>query len=136
MFEWFSHNHMKVNTGKCHLIVSTDEPIEIRVGESLIKNSTCEKLLDVKIDNKLNVDIHVKGICTKANNKLRTFARATPYMSLEKKKLLMTSFFNGQFNYCALIWILHNRSNNKKIKHLHVRCLRLIYNDSHLTKRF
>ena len=136
MFEWFSHNHMKVNTGKCHLIVSTDEPIEIRVGESLIKNSTCEKLLDVKIDNKLNVDIHVKGICTKANNKLRAFARATSYMSLEKKKLLMTSFFNAQFDYCALIWILHNLSNNTKIKHLHVRCLRLIYNDSHLTKRF
>ena len=38
-------------TDKCHLIVSTDEPIEIRVGESLIKCSNCEKLLGVKIDN-------------------------------------------------------------------------------------
>ena len=42
---------MKGNTDKCHLIVSTDEPIEIRVGESLIKCSNCEKLLGVKIDN-------------------------------------------------------------------------------------
>ena len=40
---------MKGNTDKCHLIVSTDEPIEIRVGESLIKNSTSEKLLGVKL---------------------------------------------------------------------------------------
>ena len=59
MFQWFSHNHMKGNTD--NLLVSTDEPIDIRVGESLIKNSTCEKLLGVKIDNKLNFDTHVKG---------------------------------------------------------------------------
>ena len=118
---------MKGNTDKCHLIVSTDEPIEIRVGESLIKNSTCEKLLGIKIDN--NFDTHVKGLCKKANNKLRALARTTPYMSLEKKKLLMNSFFNAQFNYCPLIWMLHSRSNNNMIKQLHERCLRIIYND-------
>ena len=50
-------------------------------------------------------------------------------MPLKKKKLLMNSFFNAQFNYCPLIWMLHSRSNNNKIKHLHERCLRLIYND-------
>ena len=60
LFQWFSHNQMKGNTDKCHLIVSTDKPIEIQVGESLIKNSTCEKLLGVKIDNKLNFATHVK----------------------------------------------------------------------------
>ena len=111
------------------LIVSTDEPIEIRVGESLIKGNTCEKLLVIKIDNKLNFNTHVKGLCTKANNKLRAHARATPYMSLEKKKLLLNSFFNAQFNYGPLIWMLRSRSNNNKIKHLHERCLRIIYND-------
>ena len=78
LFQWLSHNQMKGNAGKCHLIVSTDEPIEIRVGESLIKSSACEKLLGIKIDNKLNFDTHVKGLCTKANNKLRALARATP----------------------------------------------------------
>ena len=51
LFQLFSHNQMKGNTDKCHLIVSTDEPTEIRVGESLIKSSTCEKLLGIKIDN-------------------------------------------------------------------------------------
>ena len=27
LFQWFSYNQMKGNTDKCHLIVSTDEPI-------------------------------------------------------------------------------------------------------------
>ena len=70
LFKWFSYNQMKGNTDKCHLIISTDELIEIRVGESLIKSSTCEKLLDVKIGNKLNFDTQVKGLCKKTNNKL------------------------------------------------------------------
>ena len=41
----------------------------------------------------------------------------------------MNSFFNAQFNYCPLIWMLHSRKNNNKIKHLHERCLRLNYRD-------
>ena len=41
----------------------------------------------------------------------------------------MNFFFNAQFDYYPLIWILHSQGNNNKIKHLHERCLRLIYND-------
>ena len=37
-FQWFSHTQMKENTDKCYLIVSTNEPIDIRAGEYLIKN--------------------------------------------------------------------------------------------------
>ena len=49
LLQWFSHNQMKGNADKCHLIVSTDEPIEIRVGESLIKSSACEKFMASKL---------------------------------------------------------------------------------------
>ena len=64
---------------------STDEPIEIRVGEFLIKNSTREKLSGVKIDNKIKFDTHGKGPSKKANNKLRALVKATPYMLLKKR---------------------------------------------------
>ena len=50
-------------------------------------------------------------------------------MTLEKKKIVMNSFFNVQSNYCPLIWMLHNRKNNNKIKYLHEQCLRLTYSD-------
>ena len=41
----------------------------------------------------------------------------------------MNSFFNAQFNYCPLLWMLHSCCNNNKIKHLHETCLRLTYCD-------
>ena len=66
---------MKGNTDKCYLIISTNEQIESRVGESMIKKL---KYLGARFDNKFNFDTHVKGLCKKTNNKLRALARATP----------------------------------------------------------
>ena len=125
-FRWFSYNQMKGNTDKCHLIMSTNNTPELKIGDSLIKTSTCEKLQGVKNNYKLTFNNHVAYLCKKANNKLKALARATPYMTIEERKLLMNSFFNAQLSYCLLIWMLHSRCNNSKIKHLHKRCLRLI----------
>ena len=65
---------MKINEGKCHLIVSTNEFTEIQIGDFSIKNSGSEKLLGVKIDSKLNFDCHVNHLCNKANKTLRALA--------------------------------------------------------------
>ena len=120
---------MKGNTEKCHLIMSTDQCVSFQLGGSLIERSDCKKMLGVKIDHNLNFVEHLKTLCSKANNKLRALARVTPNMSVEKKKILMNSLFNAQFNYCLLIWMLHSRRNNKMIRNLHEQCFRLIYND-------
>ena len=88
LIEWFTDNQMKTNEDKFHLILSTNELTEIQIGDFSIKNSANEKLLGVNIDSKLNFDCHVNHLCNKANKKLRVLARVTPYMTLEKKKLL------------------------------------------------
>ena len=50
-------------------------------------------------------------------------------MNLSKKKKLVSTFFNSQFNYCPLIWMFHSRIINNKINRLHERCLRVLYGD-------
>ena len=96
LFQWLSGNQMKGNADKCHLTISTNESTDSQLGGSLIERSDCEKMFGVKIDYTLNFGEHVKS--SKTNNKLRVLATATPYMSVKKKKILMTSFFNVQFN--------------------------------------
>ena len=86
LFQWFSDNQLKGNTDKCHSIVSSDDPTEIQVRESVIKKTTCEKLLGIKIDNKLTFDEHISCLCKKAANKLRALAGVTSCMPLPKKK--------------------------------------------------
>ena len=101
LFKWFSDNQMKGKTDKCDLIMSTESAPELQIGDSLIKTSSCEKLLGVKIYYKLTFDEHVKSSFNKVNNKLRALARATPYMNIEKRKLLMNYFFIAQFNFVS-----------------------------------
>ena len=50
LFKWFSDNVMKSNADKCHLLVSTNNAINIKIGNIDINNSTCEKPLGVKFD--------------------------------------------------------------------------------------
>ena len=94
-----------------------------------IKNSEYQKLLEIKVDTKLNSNEHLNYIISKAGRKVNALSRIMPYMSLSKKKKLVSAFFNSQFNYCPLIWMFHNRIINNEINRLHERCLRLLYED-------
>ena len=129
MFKWFKDNLFKSNPDKCHLIVSTNEKRKINMGEFSIENSGSEKLSGVKIDYKLTFDCRVSDICKKANRKINASVRIAPFININKRRILMNSFFRSQFNYCPLIWMCHSRTNNRKINRLHERCLRIIYND-------
>ena len=88
-------------------------------------------MLEVKVYYKLNFDEHMKTLCRKANNKLRASARATPYMSAEKNKIMMKSFFKAQFNCCPLMWMLRSSRINNIIRNFNeqCRCLGLLYNN-------
>ena len=63
LFYWFADNQMKANPGKFHLLASSSDKISICVDNYNIKSSKWEKLLGIKIDNKLNFNIHVDEIC-------------------------------------------------------------------------
>ena len=101
-FKWLADNQMKTNEDKCLLIESTNEFTEIQIGDFSIKNSANEKLFGVNIDSKLNFDCHVNHLCNNANKKLRALARVTPYMTLEKKKIVMNSFLMHSLTTAAL----------------------------------
>ena len=121
---------MKENKGKCHLIVSSNKHISMKLDNIEIENSHCERLLGVKIDSKLNFKEHLDVIIKKARRKINVLSRITPYTNIAKQKLLMNSLFALQFNYCPSIWMCHHCSVNNKINRLHERCLRIVYSDS------
>ena len=108
---WFRDNYMKLNTSKCHLLVSGEikEDIYVKVGNYLIKNKDEVNLLGIKLDNKLKFTEHVSTICNKARRKLTVLNRLGKYISMEKKRTLYKTFIESQFNYCPLIWMFCSR---------------------------
>ena len=129
LFKWFDNNLMKSNPDKCHLHVSMNDNVKIRIGNFQIENTKRAKLLGIQFDKKLPFDYHLSEICKKASKKLYTLGRVTTYMNLSKRKILMNVFFNSHFSNCPLIWMCHSQIINKKINRLHERCLRIIYCD-------
>ena len=82
LFEWFKNNHMKANADKYHLLVTRDTDVTAKIGEFDVRNSREEKLLGVKIDNKLYFESHISSLCKKASQKLHALARVVNFVDL------------------------------------------------------
>ena len=128
---WFNYNYMKMNTEKCHLIISghKHEHLWAKIGDSIIWEENEVKLLGIKIDTQLKFDNHISDIYLKAGRKLSVLTRMIKYLDFYKRRILFKAFFESQFKYCPLVWMFHSRKTNNKINRLHERALRLIYND-------
>ena len=61
---------MKANPDKCHFTTSECKDLVINVENNQITNSKCEKLLGIKIDNKLTFNARIDEICKKAGQKM------------------------------------------------------------------
>ena len=58
-----------------------------------IFNKNCEKLWGVKIDNKQTFDCHVSDMWKKANREINALAQIAPFININKRRILMDSFF-------------------------------------------
>ena len=130
LFEWFSNNHMKMNSDKCHLILSSnDENKKTALDGEVINNTQVQKHLGAHIDYKLKFDTHIETHCKKVGKKLHVLARVIKCMSTNQAQILMRRFIISQCSHCPLIWICHSRKFNNQINKLHERALRLVFNN-------
>ena len=122
---------MKLNTDKCHLLVSGHkfEEIWMKVGKDQIWEEKKVRLLGITIDNELKFDQHITEICLKANKKLSILSRMSKFLSFDQRRIIYKAFVESQFKYCPLVWFFHSRTSNNKINKLHERALRLVYDD-------
>ena len=120
---------MKINADNCHVLVSPNNTVKIKIGNFDITNCKGEKLLGIKFDHKLSFDDHIYGLCKKASRKIHALSRVASYMNILKRRILMDAFFKSQFSYCPIVWMSHSCANNGKINRLQARCLRIISSD-------
>ena len=97
---------MKGNEGKCQLLLSTDETVQVNIGTARINNSKYEKLFGIKIDCNLSPDDHVGNIYKKAAAKLKAFTRVAQYINTKKVLIYESPFFrhnliNALFHGCS-----------------------------------
>ena len=81
------------------MLLSTTEGLNFQVSETKICNSHSKKLLEVTFHKKFKINI-----CPEATRKLNALARLTPFIELEKRRMLINAIFKSQFNYCPVVW--------------------------------
>ena len=114
---------MKINADKCHLLVSTNNTVKIKILNFDKTNSKSEKLLGVKYYNKLSFDDHISELCKKIRKNINALSRVVLYMNISKRRILVDAFFKSQYSYCPLVWMCHTCANNgKKMNYTSVAC--------------
>ena len=103
LVNWFLNKEMKLNTNKCNLLLKSQEPNTLKIGDLHINNSLSEKPLGITFDCKLKFNKDIEDISQKASQKTNALTRLAPYMGTTKKRILMNAFFKSQFNYCPLV---------------------------------
>ena len=119
LFNWFSDNFMKANSGKSHSLMSGTETTHANVDGSMIKSNQKEVLLDIDLDSELKLELSF--LCKKASQK---HARISSFIDLKQRRNIMKTFVESQFVYCPLIWMFHSRGLNDKINRIHKRALK------------
>ena len=117
--KWFYNNFMVLIPDKCSLmLLGVDKSLQTNLvcGDEILKNTKQEKVLGVTLENKLNFATQLLNITKNTNKKFNALARVQKYMTIDQKKLILSSFTKSQFNYCPLIWMFYTKRFLRRIK--------------------
>ena len=69
LFSWFTDNHVIVNSGKWHILLSTKNSIDVHLEGTCVTSSSTEKLLGITADSDLKFDRHISDLCDRVMKK-------------------------------------------------------------------
>ena len=77
---------MKSNADKCYLLVSVSNKVNVRIDNFDTSNSKCEKLLGVKLDNKLSFGDHVSELYQNVSRKIHALTKMYKISNVQNKQ--------------------------------------------------
>ena len=92
----------------------------LRFCGEVFETSKPETVLGIQIDNKLNLENHIKSLCRKVSQKLGALERISNLLDAEKKNLLFNSI---------MFWVFCSRRSNSLMNNVHERVFRIVYDD-------
>ena len=81
-YQKIKDNLMKINADKCHLLVSTNSTVKIKIRNFDITNGKNEKLTRVTFDHKLSFDYHISELRKKPWRKINALSGVASYIDI------------------------------------------------------
>ena len=76
--------------------------VKFIIGSEQIQAIPSVDILGIKIDDKLNFNLHIDRICLESANQLKALARLNVFLGNEERKVFINSFALSNFNYIVL----------------------------------
>ena len=135
VINWFKINSMVANPEKFQIMFlgAKAENLTMNICGNSIKAANKVKLLGITIDSKLDFSMHIKKLCTNANNKTSALIRLRENMSVSQANSLYKSYILCNFFYCPLVWMFCNKRDATLINNVQKRALRAVHSDFSLS---
>ena len=105
-------------------LITADMSLNINSNNRISANWV--KLLDIKIDSRLNFEPHVSDLCKSAARQLNALLRLQSYPTFEARKILIESFVYSNLNYCPLVWNFTSTKAIDKIENAQKRAIKRV----------
>jgi len=113
--KWCENNHMAINISKTKLMYVTSKPTHrqlsnthslpsVQLLDSVVDESSSERLLDVTIHNDLSWNTHIENIIKKCKTFLYLMSRIKVFLSFQNRKRFYNAYILPQFDFCCVIW--------------------------------
>ena len=139
--EWSTNNSMIVNSTKTKVVLITGQRLDKKLEDrnltliahgSVIDQPTSEKLLGVRIDEKLKFDDHVEDLSKKLSQRIGVLKNIKRNLPLNERKLFYNAMIKPIMLYGSTVW--GSSTNIDKIFKLQKRAARVIL-DADLKER-
>ena len=108
LLDWFSKNGMMANPEKFQIMflgLKDERCLRLNIEGKKLPTTDTVKLLGIQIDNKLKLNKHIHGLCSKVIQKVSAFARLNTYLSPDKATKICNTIVLSNFNYWPLVWL-------------------------------
>ena len=139
--QWCHENNMFINSNKTKCMIigtrqklsSQENELCLTISSNKLQNSTCEKLLGIKVDQQLNWSSQVDVVCSTISSRIYLLSKIKQYLNLELRKLFYNGYILPLIDYCCIIWGSCNNEGLNRILKLQKRAARLIMDADPLT---
>ena len=111
--QWLRTNKLSLNTTKTEMMIigsrqklaaQDKASLEVKLGETKLKQVDHTKSLGVTIDTNLSWAEHISNMTKKISSKLSAFKRIRPFITKESAVKIYNALVRPDFDYCSEVW--------------------------------
>lgn len=135
MYQWFGQHAMKLNAGKTQLVVVGTQqmlrhlpPVSIRVGGTVIEESSAVRNLGVIFDRSLTFSAHIANMKARCNGLLVALAHVRHSLPSELINTVVEGLVISIVRYCISVYGSANQTNMKQVQSILNFCAKIMTN--------